>query len=59
MFISERPHYSLAQAEEINLHQKELSITFEEISGILGLQPRDKASMLGVKTKEYFLEEFT
>ena len=23
---------------------------------ILGLQPRDKAAMLGVKTKEYFLE---
>ena len=28
-------------------------------SAILGLQPRDKAAMLGVKTKEYFLEEFT
>ena len=27
--------------------------------GFLGLQPRDKAAMLGVKTKEYFLEEFT
>ena len=26
---------------------------------ILGLQPRDKAAMLGVRTKEYFLEEFT
>ena len=26
---------------------------------ILGLQPRDKAAMLGVKTKEYFPEEFT
>ena len=26
---------------------------------ILGLQPRDKSAMLGVKTKEYFLEEFT
>ena len=26
---------------------------------ILGLQPRDKAAMFGVKTKEYFLEEFT
>ena len=26
---------------------------------ILGLQPCDKAAMLGVKTKEYFLEEFT
>ena len=26
---------------------------------ILGLQPRDKAAMLGFKTKEYFLEEFT
>ena len=26
---------------------------------ILGLQPSDKAAMLGVKTKEYFLEEFT
>ena len=26
---------------------------------ILGLQPRDKVAMLGVKTKEYFLEEFT
>ena len=25
----------------------------------IGLQPRDKAAMLGVKTKEYFLEEFT
>ena len=24
-----------------------------------GLQPLDKAAMLGVKTKEYFLEEFT
>ena len=29
------------------------------VSLILGLQPRDKAAMLGVKTKEYFLEEFT
>ena len=28
-------------------------------AAILGLQPRDKAAMLGVKTKEYFLEEFT
>ena len=26
---------------------------------ILGLQPRGKAAMLGVRTKEYFLEEFT
>ena len=26
---------------------------------ITSLQPRDKAAMLGVKTKEYFLEEFT
>ena len=25
----------------------------------LGLQPRDKAAMLGVKTKEFFLKEFT
>ena len=25
---------------------------------ILGLQPRDKAAMLGVKTVEFFLEEF-
>ena len=25
---------------------------------ILGLQPHDKVAMLGVKTKEYFLEEF-
>ena len=33
------------------------SRNFEE--KILGLQPRDKAAMLGVKTKEYFLEEFT
>ena len=24
-----------------------------------GLQPLDKGAMLGVKTKEYFLEEFT
>ena len=36
---------------------------YANISGktrcILGLQPRDKAAMLGVKTKEYFLEEFT
>ena len=29
------------------------------VRGIVGLQPRDKAAMLGVKTKEYFLEEFT
>ena len=28
-------------------------------AAVLGLQPRDKAAMLGVKTKEYFLEEFT
>ena len=28
-------------------------------TNILGLQPRDKTAMLGVKTKEYFLEEFT
>ena len=28
------------------------------IQSILGLQPRDKAAMLGVKTKETFLEEF-
>ena len=26
---------------------------------ILGLQPSDKAAKMGVKTKEYFLEEFT
>ena len=26
---------------------------------ILGLQPRDKAAMLGVNTLEFFLEEFT
>ena len=26
---------------------------------ILGLQPRDKAATLGVKTKEYFLKKFT
>ena len=26
---------------------------------ILGLQPRDKAAMLGVNTIELFLEEFT
>ena len=26
---------------------------------ILGLQPRDKAAMLGVSTTEFFLEEFT
>ena len=25
----------------------------------LGLQPRDKTAMLGVKTKEFFLEQFT
>ena len=30
----------------------------EEHRRILGLQPRDKAAMLGVKTKETFLEEF-
>ena len=38
-----------------NTHQKAVSLNFI----ILGLQPRDKAAMLGVKTKEYFLEEFT
>ena len=27
--------------------------------GILSLQPRDKAAMLGVSTIEFFLEEFT
>ena len=27
--------------------------------GIIGLQPRDKAAMLGVSTIEFFLEEFT
>ena len=26
---------------------------------ILGLQPSDKAAKMGVKTKKYFLEEFT
>ena len=26
---------------------------------ILGLQPRDKAAMLGVNTIEFFLKEFT
>ena len=31
----------------------------KQLTKILGLQPRDKAAMLGVKTKEYFLEEFT
>ena len=31
----------------------------EKLWTILGLQPRDKAAMLGVKTKEYFLKEFT
>ena len=28
-------------------------------AGILSLQPRDKATMLGVSKKELFLEEFT
>ena len=28
-------------------------------SAILGLQPRDKAAILGVNTIEFFLEEFT
>ena len=41
-----------------------LSSSFPELNVlnlwlILGLQPRDKAAMLGVKTKEYFPEEFT
>ena len=31
----------------------------KQLTTILGLQPRDKAAILGVKTKEYFLEEFT
>ena len=29
------------------------------VPGIPGLQPRDKAAMLGVNTIEFFLEEFT
>ena len=28
-------------------------------TALLGLQPRDKAAMLGVNTIEFFLEEFT
>ena len=34
-------------------------IVMYQSDSIHGLQPRDKAAMLGVKTKEYFLEEFT
>ena len=33
--------------------------SFPSLLVILGLQPRDKVAILGVKTKEYFLEEFT
>ena len=33
--------------------------TYKQNGSILGLQPRDKAAMLGVNTIEFFLEEFT
>ena len=38
--------------------QDSFSPPHEKLSGILGLQPRDKAAMSGVNTKEFFLEEF-
>ena len=39
---------------------KEEKTTLETgFPSILGLQPHGKVAMLGVKTKEYFLEEFT
>ena len=34
-------------------------VSYEVFACILGLQPRDKAAMLGDKTKEYLLEKFT
>ena len=44
-----------------NKSLKEFKIMSDNLffRAIVGLQPRDKAAMLGVKTKEYFLKEFT
>ena len=51
---------SLRQAISFSLKDAVLTMALVAIMlCILGLQPRDKSAMLGVKTKEYFLEEFT
>ena len=36
-----------------------IPLCFKGFTVIRGVQPRDKAAMLGVNTKEFFLEEFT
>ena len=47
-------------SRRVRTHEKNSGETVGRLDTIiLGLQPRDKAAMLGVKTKEYFLEEFT
>lgn len=38
--------------------QDSFSRPHEKLSGILGLQQRDKVAMLGVNTVEFFLQEF-
>ena len=54
---SRRLHYRLPRGFVTFLESK----TQDEETQVRlnGLQPLDKAAMLGVKTKEYFLEEFT
>ena len=50
-----QPHIS---SRLFHTMQDSFSCPHEKLSGILGLQPRDKAAMLGVNTIEFFLQEF-
>ena len=47
-------HASLSSVETVPVFR-----SIEQTQRIGGLQPRDKAAMLGVNTKEFFLAEFT
>ena len=53
--------YPVCPATEIwcPFEGQSLEIQGYQTKQILGLQPRDKADMLGVKTIEFFLEELT
>ena len=50
-------HFSKRRTADLSMNRSYKALVYVRL--ILGLQPRDKAAMLGVKTKEYFLEEFT
>ena len=54
-----RAHLEIrAVSRTVKTHIKE-QVDQEHQTDILGLQPRDKAAMLGVNIIDFFLEEFT